>query len=170
MGRSTLRAQAPENPHRRLDGEYAVAMNFAGGPPPPRRSDTDEGPGLTAGDLDRMCRQHFRDGHAAAERAARLREDERRGLLADAYDDGYVAGRLQRASGLALDVHTRLLDLAARLGEAERGAKSKAHEHLPLIREAYADLAAFLVAVVEQAPDAVAHVAAGDDLVAMRGD
>lgn len=124
MNDTTIRA--PRNPYRqqRLDG-YAELAGMPNAGPFPRRHDGDQGPGMTAADLDRMVRQHFLDGRAAAEREAQKDIDELRGQLADAFDEGYTAGRVERAQGLARDVHARIFEPELKLIEA-RHAKTKA--------------------------------------------
>lgn len=105
---------APDNPYRRGFAERyeeLTGMGWAPGvpQPAPRRHAGSMGPGLVASDLDRMCRQHYLDGYAAAEREGEDKVEEARGQLAQAYDEGYTAGRVERAVGLANDFSLRLI-------------------------------------------------------------
>jgi hypothetical protein len=140
MGRR-LNTQAPANPYRQPDTQTeelfaGAGMGYVG--PGPRRHDTEDGPGITAGDLDRIARDHHRDGYAKAERKYEAQLDELRARLADAYDEGYFAGRIERAQGLARDVFTRLFDPQSKVITARgivtdaitAGPKAKATERV----------------------------------------
>lgn len=107
---------APDNPYRRGFAERyeeLTGMGWAPGvpQPAPRRHDGNMGPGLVAADLDRLCRQHYLDGYAAAEREAEKRVEQAGRDLAQAFDEGYTAGRVLRATGLARDFSLRLVGL-----------------------------------------------------------
>lgn len=139
MGESnTIRVTAPMNPYRarealrgadELMGGYGTTMSA-----PPPRSDTERGPGLTADDLNRIAVDHHRRGYAMAEREGDAKVEAMLAKQGDVFDEGYAAGRVQRAQGLAGDFRSRLLDLHFRLAAIEKGPKAKAHDALPAVR------------------------------------
>lgn len=72
--------------HRDSDGMAALGIHR----PYPRKID-EMGPGMTAGDLDRMVRQHYLDGRASRDdEIAELREEVLRGRE-EAFDEGAAA-------------------------------------------------------------------------------
>lgn len=97
-----MKAMAPSNPYRggeSLGGFTDLSSGLPGRYP--RRSDREDGPGLTAGDIDAIARQHFRDGYAAGERGMEPRVEALEAARAGVYDEGYAAGRIERAKALA---------------------------------------------------------------------
>lgn len=149
MNETTL--AAPRNPYRqdgRLDGYADLGMPMMAGRAP-RRHDGESGPGLTAGDIGAIARQHFRDGFAAAEREAEEKIEALRADLATAYDEGYTAGRIERVQGLARELHSRILEPQVRLiearGKVKAGTKAgdAARAGFDTVEEALKDVAAF---------------------------
>lgn len=103
---TTIRARS--NPYRRLeDREGEMFEQFGALTPAPRRCG-EQGPGLLASDLERMVRAHYHDGFAAAEAIGEKAVEEMRGRLAEVFDEGYTAGRVERAHGLAGDFRSPL--------------------------------------------------------------
>lgn len=158
--------RAPQNPYRDPVREGMVQADFSGVfreayRELPRRFDGDRGPGLTASDLDRLVRQHFFDGFSKAEREGEAKVEEMRSHLGDAFDEGYTAGIVQRAQGLAGDVRSRLIELHFILMQIEGAPKSKRVEMLPVLRNVLDDLTEFVAVVLTDAQEAAAQEAAG---------
>lgn len=151
MGESnTIRVQAPRNPYRareELRGSDEMLRGYGTTMTVPPRSDTEHGPGLTGLDIDRIAREHHRRGYAMAEREGDAKLDAAVARQAEVFDEGYAAGRVERAQGLAGDFRSRLLDLHFRLAAIEQGSKAKAHGALPAVREAVNEMIDFAEAV-----------------------
>jgi hypothetical protein len=160
MGKHETVLMAPANPYRNtggMAGEYA-SLGLAPGGPFPRRHDTEAGPGLTGSDLHLILTQHHRDGYAQAEREFEARLDAMRGELAEAFDRGYTAGKVERAQGLAGDFRARLFELHFRLQAAEEAkTKAKIADALGGVRSAWDDLMQF-VENIRGVPEAAAAV------------
>lgn len=134
---------APTNPYRRGEAMEVGVMGtemFLG---ESSQWAAGSGPGLLGADIDRIARQHHTMGRREAEEEAAVREQKMRAQLADAYDEGYVAGRVNRAQGLAGDFRSRLLDLHFQLRQIESGPKSKAQARLAELRSTFDDVMAF---------------------------
>lgn len=148
---NTIKVRAPENPYRRGVGDEvdlgAYSVEEGRATLGVRRSDTSEGPGLSAKDIDVIARQHYRDGYAAAERDGRPLLDVARGRQAEAFDEGYAEGKMEQAVALARDVRARVLDVHFTLMNAERGPKAKMAERLEAVREQVDALREFVEAV-----------------------
>jgi hypothetical protein len=144
---------APENPYRFGSGAAADEMQLMAGMP--ARS-FGSGPGLLGVDIDRIARHHHELGRREAEGEAEAQLRQARAELADAYDEGYVAGRMERTQGLAGDFRSRLMELHFRLMTIEGGSKSKAHASLKQLRDALDDVMAFADAVRSSDTDAAA--------------
>lgn len=164
------KVQAPANPYRNGAADSAgrfMEMNDELSGIRPRRTDDPRfgGPGLNAQDLDRMVRQHFRDGHAVAEREGEAKLAELRATLPDVFDEGYVAGRLERARGVAGDFRAFLIEIGATLRAVEEAPKSKRDEVLPDLRTALDEAMEFAAAMVSLDPAAAARALATDEHV-----
>lgn len=150
---SDVTVQAPANPYRRVMGMDEDTTLWRAGSPmmsypaPPMRADTERGPGLTAHDIDVIARTHHHAGYAMAEREAEAKIEEMQARLADAYDAGYTAGRVERARGLANDIRGRLMGLHFALMQVERGPKTKAHDGLAAVREEFGQVEEFVEAI-----------------------
>lgn len=139
---------APDNPYRRGPAERyeeLTGMGWAPGvpQPAPRRHDGNMGPGLVAADLDRLCRQHYLDGYAAAEREGEAKVEEARGQLAQAFDEGYTAGRVERATGLARDFSLRLIGLMNEADVRRADRKASLSKRIEGLRKDIIELHAF---------------------------
>lgn len=124
---------APSNPYR--TGMTNAGSKFDAFNVPerlPRDATTPEGPGLTAGDLDSIARQHYRDGYAAGERRIAELVERHGDELAHAYDQGWDArgeNTVAKANAaLASDLRRRLVaDLYMPLLDAtESSSRTKA--------------------------------------------
>lgn len=137
----------PRNPYRHdeladgLDVMGAV-MDTRGGPNGvPRHHGGRSGPGLLASDIDRLARQHYMDGHAAAERKYEQQLDEMRGRLADAFDEGAAAQDGLNTVLVWNAVRRRVVaDLHFALMGVENGPKSKREAGLTQLRVAIDEL------------------------------
>lgn len=109
MGSSTVKMRAPDNPYRVEWAGTDLSREF----PHP------EGPGLLVADLERIARHHFVLGRSEAEAESSRLLSEMREQLAGAYDDGFAAGRIERARGLARDFRTKLLSVHFGLRQIE---------------------------------------------------
>lgn len=171
MGSSETIIEAPGNPYRqdaRLawgDGELlhgTPGMMLA-----PARYDSERGPGLTAADIDAITRAHHHAGYAKAEREYEAKLEAMRAELAQAYDEGYTAGRVERAQGLARDVFARLFEprhavIEAR-GKVKAGTKAgdAAHEGFAAIEASIVACCDFVAGFFSpHAADAPARAAA----------
>lgn len=153
-----IEMRAPVNPYRTpmpKDELLAAEMGFGPYTPAPRRHDRDGGPGLLGSDLNWIAQQHYRDGYAAAEREGEQRIATMQGNLADAYDEGYVAGRIERAQGLAQDYHVRLMEPAVQVTILEtvmskpRSTKAEIAEAVARVRTAMDELRRFAEAMMD---------------------
>lgn len=119
-----IEMRAPRNPYRTdlreadLGREFG-AMAMAGAPPPY------SGPGLLGADLDRIARAHHQQGYREGEADQRKHTDEAREQFPLIFDEGYVAGRIERASGLAGDFASRNLAIGFALIELSAAADKK---------------------------------------------
>lgn len=118
----------PENPYDRRGAD--VAMSSLNGFAPPRRipraHDTEMGPGLTATDLDQVCRAHFQDGYAAAERKAEREHERLRERLAEVFAEGAEAQDGLNTSAVWLAVYRRLMvSVHFPLQQLEQAPKAK---------------------------------------------
>lgn len=136
---------APHNPYRAVEGRLETGFEMP--PPVPRRHDGEEGPGLLAADIDRLCRQHYLDGMGQARRDEERRIAGMREQRAEIYDEGFDAGVAQRRAGLAEDFRVRLLDVHFTLQALERGPKAKAHERAEAVRAALGEVMSFASAI-----------------------
>lgn len=143
---------APDNPYREAVqvGAYTDFVET------PSIRGIGSGPGLLGADIDRIARHHHELGRREAEGEAQQQMSQMRSELADAYDEGYVAGRLLRTQGLAGDFRSRLIDLHFRLMTVENGSKAKAHAALKSVREALDEAMEFADRVRLSDPDAAA--------------
>lgn len=102
-----IELRAPVNPYRvpeRDDSLGRLAAMEAVSLPP------FSGPGLLGADIDRIARAHHQQGYREGEADQMKHTREAQGRLADAFDEGFVAGRIERARGLARDFHVRLME------------------------------------------------------------
>lgn len=152
---------APSNPYRPVDeGRTMGWASIAGdGGRMPPRYDTDRGPGLTGTDLHALAQSHHLAGYAKAEREFESKLEDMRGQLAGAFDEGYTAGRVSRAQGLARDVHMRLMQAHFALAAVEQGPKTKREERLGALRVALNEVIVFAEAIESQTDMAAAQVA-----------
>jgi hypothetical protein len=132
--------RAPRNPYRQAATPSPDGFALAGA----YRDERPQGPGLLAADVDRIAREHYRSGWAERDRAAREELRDAEAESARIYDEGYTAGRVERAQGLARDVHARLFEVQVKVIEARGGPKGKAHEALDGIEAAVQDVLAFV--------------------------
>jgi hypothetical protein len=170
-----ITTHAPQNPYRRELSAETGELFGSELRQSPRRHDTEHGPGLSGSDLDRIARQHHFDGYAKAEREYEAKLDEMRAQLAQVFDEGYMAGRVERAQGLAQDVFSRLFEPELKIIEAQgriaktpkADAREAADEALEEIRAALVEVREFAAAMFtphdpDAAAKAAAHVAAHD--------
>lgn len=172
MGRA-ITMEAPANPYRRGGGRaFGTAMsagaagemvNVALDTPAPMGA-----PGLTASDLDGIARRHWREGYRAGEQAKDRDVQEALAGRADAFDEGYVAGRVERTQGLAGDFATRLLGIHFELQAIENGPKNRREEGLKRVREYLNDTMAFADSIRHSETNAAMEVAETGDGVLRR--
>jgi hypothetical protein len=168
MGGQQIEMQAPDNPYRRYDGSAmdGAALMSVG----IEDVRVGSGPGLLGADIDRIARQHHALGRREAEEAADARIAEMQRRLASAFDQGFAAGRVTLARGLARRIRAAIMGgpwfplLALR-----DGPKGKAHEGVVanVVNELAAVIEA-LEAIMEGDPEAQADVLGVDELMSRR--
>jgi hypothetical protein len=164
---TTLRA--PANPYRRDEGRAVdiglVGYGVAGDD---ERALDQTGPGLTAADLDDIVRSHWRAGKVRAEWLASEREEvmreRHRGELADAFDEGYTAGRAQVAQGLAREFRRPLVAVHFALMQIETSNSQERAKLLPGLR-AQIDEVVKLAETLATSEEAAAAQVARDEAV-----
>lgn len=161
--------EAPSNPYRVVERDGMGWATIGDSPMVrvPARFDTERGPGLTGMDLHALAQSHHHAGYAKAEREYEAKLEEMRGQLATAFDEGYTAGRIQRAQGLARDVFTRLFEPGMALiearGRVKTGTKAgdAAHEGFAEVEEALTGVREFVAGLfTPHDPDAAERAAA----------
>lgn len=126
--------RAPENPYRRPDRDALSRTSLFGLAATPRPEES--GPGLLASDIDHIARANHRSGYQRGRADAQREIDQLRDRLADAFDEGCVAGRGLRVGMLATDFRMRLLTIKEAVRAVEAGPKAKARDALSTIRDA----------------------------------
>jgi hypothetical protein len=164
---TTLRA--PANPYRRDEGRTVdIGLMGYGVAGDDERALDQTGPGLTAADLDHIVRSHWRAGKVRAERLASEREEvmreRHRGELADAFDEGYTAGRAQVAQGLAREFRRLLVAVHFALMQIEAGNSQERAKLLPGLR-AQIDELVKLAETLARSEEAAAAQVARDEAV-----
>jgi hypothetical protein len=164
---TTLRA--PDNPYRRDEGRAVdIGLVGYGGAGDDERALDQTGPGLTAADLDDIVRSHWRAGKVRAEWLASEREEvmreRHRGELADAFDEGYTAGRAQVAQGLAREFGRPLVAVHFALMQIEASNSQERAKLLPGLR-AQIDELVKLAETLARSEEAAAAQVARDEAV-----
>lgn len=167
MGGQQIEMQAPDNPYRRydraaMDGEALMSVGI-------EDVRVGSGPGLLGADIDRIARHHHALGRREAEREADERVAEMQRRLATAFDQGFAAGRVTLARGLARRIRAAIMGgpwfplLALR-----DGPKGKAHEGIANVVNELGAVIEALEAIMEGDPEAQADVLGVDELMSRR--
>lgn len=103
-----IELRAPVNPYRAVEGDDSLGR--LAGMEAVREPLPYSGPGLLGADIDRIARAHHQKGYREGEADQMKHTQAARSQTADAFDEGFVAGRMHRATGLARDFHVRMME------------------------------------------------------------
>lgn len=157
MAKTLLHAEG--NPYRRDLLGVGQELRYEMMTPESRGS----GPGLLGADIDRIAREHHGAGERAGKQAMRAEVERAEGRLAEVFDEGYTAGRAERATGLANDFRVRIAGVHFAVQAVENGPKTKRDERLAVARTELDELMAFAEAMRLSPERAAAQVARDEE-------
>lgn len=167
----TIEMRAPDNPYRRMEvpADEAFGLGSMVVDHPEMRIAGGTGPGLLGADIDRIARHHHAMGRREAEMEADRRVMEMRGHLAQVYDEGFAAARVEQARGLARHVRAAIMagPWFPLLGLRD-GPKGKAHAGIQRVLDELRGVTDFLDAVEQGSPDADAEALMADGTMMRR--